>query len=105
MRSNQILNRPLTYFGSFMLLGTLIAFFGFHSLTGERGFLMRDNLDREIATAQEHLQFLKKENSDLESRISLMRSDIVDKDLVEEMVRSELGLFADNDILILPNGN
>ena len=85
-----------------MLLGTLIAFFGFHSLTGERGLLMRDNLDREIAAAQEHLQLLKKENTQLESRISLMRSDLVDKDLLEEMVRSELGLFADNDILILP---
>ncbi|MAK13701.1 MAG: septum formation initiator [SAR116 cluster bacterium] len=98
-----MLNRPLTYFGSFMLLGTLIAFFGFHSLTGERGLLMRDNLDREIAAAQEHLQLLKKENTQLESRISLMRSDIVDKDILEEMARSELGLFADNDILILPN--
>tara|TARA_A100001011_G_C13920213_1_gene678822 strand:+ start:211 stop:477 length:267 start_codon:yes stop_codon:yes gene_type:complete len=85
-----------------MLLGTLIAFFGFHSLTGERGFLMHDNLDREIAAVREHLQLLKKENSQLESRISLMRSDLVDKDLLEEMVRSELGLFADNDILILP---
>ena len=91
------------YFGSFMLLGTLIAFFGFHSLTGERGLLMRDNLDREIAAAQEHLQLLKKENTQLASRISLMRSDIVDKDILEEMARSELGLFADNDILILPN--
>ena len=86
-----------------MLLGTLIAFFGFHSLTGERGLLMRDNLDREIAAAQEHLQLLKKENTQLESRISLMRGDIVDKDILEEMARSELGLFADNDILILPN--
>ena len=102
MSSHQMLNRPLTYLGSFMLLGTLVAFFGFHSLTGERGFLMHDNLDREIAAVQEHLQLLKKENSQLESRISLMRSDLVDKDLLEEMVRSELGLFADNDILILP---
>ena len=88
-----------------MLLGTLIAFFGFHSLTGERGLLMRDNLDREIAAAQEHLQLLKKENTQLASRISLMRSDIVDKDILEEMARSELGLFADNDILILLNIN
>ena len=86
-----------------MLVGTLIAFFGFHSLTGERGLLMRDNLDREIAAAQEHLQLLKKENTQLESRISLMRSDIVDKDILEEMARSELGLFSDNDILILPS--
>ena len=105
MRTYIMLNRPLTYFGSFMLLGTLIAFFGFHSLTGERGLLMRDNLDREIAAAQEHLQLLKKENTQLESRISLMRSHIVDKDILEEMARSELGLFADNDILILPNIN
>ena len=105
MRTHQMLNRPLTYFGSFMLLGTLIAFFGFHSLAGERGFLMRDNLDRQIAAAQEHLQLLKKENTELESRISLMKSDIVDKDLLEEMARNELGLFADNDILILPNIN
>ena len=103
MSSHQMLNRPLTYLGSFMLLGTLVAFFGFHSLTGERGFLMRDNLDRQIAAAQEHLLLLKKENSELESRISLMRSDIVDKDILEEMARSELGLFSDNDILILPS--
>ncbi len=88
-----------------MLLGTLIAFFGFHSLTGERGLLMRDNLDREIAAAQEHLQLLKKENAQLESRISLMKNDIVDQDILEEMARSELGLFADNDILILLNIN
>ena len=50
-------------------------------------------------------QLLKKENTQLESRILLMKSDIVDKDILEEMARSELGLFADNDILILPNIN
>ena len=88
-----------------MLLGTLIAFFGFHSLTGERGFLMRENLDRENAAAQELLELLKKENSELEFKISLMRSDIVDQDLLEEMARSELGLFSDNDILILSDIN
>ena len=103
MSSHQMLNRPLTYLGSFMLLGTLVAFFGFHSLTGERGFLMRDNLDREIATAQENLQLLKKENHQLETRISLLSSDLVDKDILEEMVRGELGLFSDNDVLILPD--
>ena len=64
---------------------------------------MRDNLDRQIAAAQEHLLLLKKENSEMKSRILLMRSDIVDKDILEEMARSELGLFSDNDILILPS--
>lgn len=103
MGSHKIFNRPLTYFGSFMLLGTLTAFFGFHSLTGERGLLMQDNLDREIASAKEHLHLLQKENKQLEAKILLMRSNVVDKDILEEMARSELGLFADNDILILSN--
>ena len=101
MRSNKIHNRPLTYFGSFMLLGTLVAFFGFHSLTGERGLLMRDNLDREIESAKEHLYLLKKKNAKLQARISLMSNELIDKDILEEMVRNELGLFANNEILIL----
>ena len=103
MRTNKYHNRPLTYFGSFLLLGTLIAFFGFHSLTGERGLLMRDNLDREIASARDHLYLLKKKNSQIQARISLMSDQMIDKDLLEEMVRSELGLFAKNEILILTN--
>ena len=103
MRVNKLHNRPLTYFGSFMLLGTLVAFFGFHSLTGERGLLMRDNLDREIASAQEYLYLLQKKNSELEARISLMSGKLIDKDMLEEMVRNELGLFANNEILILTN--
>ncbi len=103
MRVNKLHNRPLTYFGSFMLLGTLVAFFGFHSLTGERGLLMRDNLDREIASAQEYLHLLQKKNSELEARISLMSGKLIDKDMLEEMVRNELGLFANNEILILTN--
>ena len=101
MRANKFHHRPLTYFGSFMLLGTLVAFFGFHSLTGERGLLMRDNLDREIASAQEHLYLLKKKNEQIQGRISIMSTDLIDKDLLEEMVRSELGLFGKNEILIL----
>ena len=103
MRVNKLHNRPLTYFGSFMLLGTLVAFFGFHSLTGERGLLIRDNLDREIASAQEYLYLLQKKNSELEARISLMSGKLIDKDMLEEMVRNELGLFANNEILILTN--
>ena len=103
MRVNKLHNRPLTYFGSFMLLGTLVAFFGFHSLTGERGLLMRDDLDREIASAQEYLYLLQKKNSELEARISLMSGKLIDKDMLEEMVRNELGLFANNEILILTN--
>ena len=101
MRANKFHNRPLTYFGSFILLGTLVAFFGFHSLTGERGLLMRDNLDREIASAQEHLYLLKKKNEQIQARISIMSNDLIDKDFLEEMVRSELGLFGKNEILIL----
>ena len=60
LRVNKSHNNPLNYFGSFVILGTLVAFFGFHSLAGERGLLVLDNLDRKIASAQEHLYLLEK---------------------------------------------
>ena len=66
---------------------------------------MLDNLDRKIASAQEHLYLLEKKNAEIEARIFLISSDLIDKDLLEEMVRRELGLFAENDILVLTNKN
>ena len=74
-------NNPLNYFGSFVLLGTLVAFFGFHSLAGERGLLVLDNLDRKIASAQEHLYLLEKKNAEIEAteikqKIRLVRERI-----------------------------
>ena len=63
------MRRPFSYAGSFLLIGTLIVFFGFHTIAGERGLLARSGLDREIVMAQDKLALLNKQNNLMESRV------------------------------------
>ena len=74
--------------------------FGFHTVAGDRGILARPQLEHKIIQAQEELSLLKKHHSFLSHRISLMHKDGVDADILAETARSELGLFAPNDVII-----
>ena len=95
-----VMRKTFAFAGSFFLLGTIVAFFGFHTVAGDRGILARPKIEHKIIQAQEQLSLLKKHQSFLSHRISLMRKDGVDADILAETARSELGLFAPNDVII-----
>ena len=94
------LRRPIAFAGSLVLTGTLIVFFGFHTIAGERGLLARGDIDREIQAARESLALLEKQNHFLEHRIRLLRSGAVDADMLAETARAELGLYTPNDVIV-----
>ena len=94
------MRRPFSYTGSFLLIGTLIVFFGFHTIAGERGLLARSSLDREILIAQEELALLNKQNNLMENRILLLRAGAIDADMLAEAARAQLGLYLENDVII-----
>ena len=95
-----VMRKTFAFAGSFFLLGTMIAFFGFHTVAGDRGILARPHLEHKITQAQEQLSLLKKHHSFLSQRISLMHQESVDSDILAETARSELGLFAPNDVIV-----
>ena len=95
-----VMRKTFAFAGSFFLLGTMIAFFGFHTVAGDRGILARPHLEHKIIQAQEQLSLLKKHHFFLSHRISLMHKGGVDADILAETARSELGLFAPNDVII-----
>ena len=95
-----LMRKTFAFAGSFFLLGTMIAFFGFHTVAGDRGILARPQLEHKIIQAQEELSLLKKRQSFLSHRISLMHKDAIDADILAETARSELGLFSPNDVII-----
>ena len=95
-----VMRKTLAFAGSFFLLGTMIAFFGFHTITGERGILARPQLEHKIMQAEEQLALLEKHQSFLSHRIALMHVDGVDADMLAEKARSELGLYAPNDVIV-----
>ena len=95
-----VMRKTFAFAGSFFLLGTMIAFFGFHTVAGDRGILARPHLEHKITQAKEQLSLLEKHHSFLTHRISLMQKNGVDADILAETARSDLGLFAPNDVII-----
>ena len=82
------------------LLASVVFFFGFHILAGERGFLARPELDRKIGLAEEKLALLQKHQSFLSHRIHLFRAESLDADMLAETARAELGLYSPEDVII-----
>lgn len=95
-----VMRKSLAFAGSFFLLGTMIVFFGVHTVAGERGMLARPQLERKIMLAEEQLALLEKHQTFLNHRIGLMHKGGVDADILAETARAELGLYAPNDVII-----
>ena len=86
--------------GSSMLLSSVVVFFGFHILAGDRGILARPELDRRIMLAEEKLALLRKHHDFLSHRIHLLQAGSLDADMLAETARAELGLYSPNDVII-----
>ena len=85
---------------SSLLLSSVVMFFGFHILSGDRGILARPELDRRIMLAEEKLALLRKHQDFLAHRIHLLQAGSLDADMLAETARAELGLYSPNDVII-----
>lgn len=98
-----VTRKPITFFGSFVILSSIVFFFGFHIVSGERGLMARPGLELKIVQAKEQLALLKKHQLFLQQRITLMQGGAVDADLLAETARSELGLYGPDDVIVSIN--
>ena len=96
----QSFQRSFAFVGGLVLTGTLVVFFGFHTIVGERGLMVRADIDREIQAARETLALLNKQNHFLEHRIKLLRSGAIDADMLAETARTNVGMYNKNDVII-----
>ena len=80
----------------------LIAYFGYHAVQGDRGLIAWWNLRYEIEKADYELASVTAEKRKLEHRVSLLRPESLDRDMLEERARAMLGVVAKDD-LIVPN--
>jgi cell division protein FtsB len=82
---------------------SLMCYFGFHLVQGERGLLAWLRLTQEIKVAQTKLSQLDGERTRLDRRASLLRPEHLDRDMLDEQARATLNLVAPNEIVILRN--
>jgi len=78
-----------------------IGYFGINAFTGRHGLRAQQDLEQQLAAMQKELDGLKSEHALWERRVSLLRSDAIDPDMLEERARALLGLADPRDLIFL----
>ncbi|HEY8384257.1 MAG TPA: septum formation initiator family protein [Microvirga sp.] len=80
---------------------SLVGYFVHHAHTGARGLEAKQAFKIQAFQINQELTQLKAERSEWERRIALLRSDQIDRDLLEERARIMLGKVHKNDLVIV----
>lgn len=84
------------------ILGALmVGYFGYHAVTGDRGLITWFQLTREIEQARVTLDRTSAERQLLDHRVSLLRPDNLDPDMLDERARAMLNLIHADEFVIL----
>jgi cell division protein FtsB len=79
----------------------LTGYFAYHLVEGERGFKAWLRLNREIRTATANLEAVRAQRAAVDLRVSNLRPEHVDPDLLDERIRATLNLVSPDDIVIM----
>ena len=85
----------------YAVAGTAAAWFVHHAHSGNRGIEAKRELKIQAFQLNQELEELKAERREWDRRITLLRSDQVDRDLLEERARLLLGRVHRNDLVII----
>src|SRR5205807_5714012 len=83
----------------YTMAAMLIGYFGVNAYTGKYGLNAQQELDQEIIALTKELAQLKDERSKVEQRQSLLRSDRLDPDLLDERARAQLDYTDPRDLV------
>jgi cell division protein FtsB len=99
MVSRARLKSVLTGLALYMIAAAIVGYFGVNAYTGKYGLNARQELDSEIVSLTSELARLKLERAASERRVSLLRSDRVDPDLLDERARYQLEYANPHDLV------
>jgi cell division protein FtsB len=91
----------LTALGLYTFAALFIGYFGANAYTGNHGLRAQQGLDQQMGSLQQELAHLKAERKVWEHRVSLLRSDGIDPDMLDERARALLGYADPRDLTLL----
>jgi cell division protein FtsB len=103
MVTRKRLRAILNALGLYLLAAVLIGYFGINAYSGNHGLTAKKDLDRQIAELTGDLDRLKLERTQWERRISLLKSDKIDPDMLDERVRALLDYTGAHDLTLKLN--
>ncbi|MGC1666460.1 MAG: septum formation initiator family protein [Bradyrhizobium sp.] len=99
MVSRRRLKSFLTGLALYTMEAGMVGYFGVNAYTGKYGLNARQELDQEIIALTSELARLKKERTEGEQRVSLLRSDRLDPDMLDERARYQLEYANPHDLV------
>jgi cell division protein FtsB len=99
MVSRARLKSFLTGVALYTMAAAAIGYFGVNAYTGKYGLNARQELDQEIVALTSELARLKRERADSAQRVSLLRSESVDPDMLDERARYQLDYANPHDLV------
>jgi cell division protein FtsB len=100
MITRQRKQSPLRRLWMPLLTAGFLGYFGFHAFSGSFGILAMDRLKIDGDRLKAQLDQLKDEHEALERRVSYMRPDSLDADMVDVEARQELNVMRPDELLI-----
>ncbi|WP_350334035.1 FtsB family cell division protein [Coralliovum pocilloporae] len=80
-----------------------LSYFAFHALNGDYGVYAKKRMAVRIASLEAELAALQSEKLRIEHRVSLLKPESLDRDLIDELARRNLNYVHVNDIVVLPH--
>jgi cell division protein FtsB len=93
----------LTVLGLYTFAALFIGYFAANAFTGNHGLRAQQDLEQQLNAMKGELGQLKAERAVWERRVSLLRADRIDPDMLDEQARSLVGYVDRRDLTLLLN--
>lgn len=77
----------------------LLGYFGWHAYKGPRGFPYKEGQELKLASLQDKYEALHAERLRMENKVTLLRPESIDPDLLDELARGNLELAKPTDVV------
>lgn len=101
MVTRRWLRSCLSALALYTIAALLVGYFWVNAYTGEHGLIAKRDLDQDIAQLTSDLDAVKAERAIWQRRVSLLKSDSIDPDLLDERARALLDDADPHDLTLM----
>lgn len=83
----------------------IFTYFVYHTIEGNRGYLAKIKVEKDILVANEELEKLRASRVEIEHQVKLLRPETLDKDMLEEQARKILGVAKSEEEIVVNEGD
>jgi cell division protein FtsB len=91
----------LTALALYCFAALFVGYFAMNAFSGDHGLRAQQDLDQQMASMRDQLAQLKAERAVWERKVSLLRSDRIDPDMLDERARALIGYADPRDLELL----